>query len=218
MGRPAGQPGRRSTARTTWRRARRSGATCDACSAIAGSVLRGTAESLELRVVAAAPADDPDGLAIARRLADYLGRTVAVSRPFGEPAARPAAEAAARATLEAADAAARPAAGRARRPACRRTCCSAACATCPTARARPASCSRRSSSAGRRRQEERLETLRAVLGSASLGEAATRLGVHRNTIAYRVRRLEELTGWDLADPDLRFALELAARIVQAAQS
>ena len=77
-------------------------------------LLRGSSESLELRLVAAAPADDPDGLATAGRLATFLDRTVAVSRPFNEPGARPAAEAAARATLEAAEPAARPAAGRAR--------------------------------------------------------------------------------------------------------
>ena len=51
----------------------------------------------------------------------------------------------------------------------------------------------------------------------SLGEAATRLGVHRNTVAYRVARLEALGDWDLSDPDLRFTLELAARIMQNAQ-
>jgi DNA-binding PucR family transcriptional regulator len=66
-------------------------------------------------------------------------------------------------------------------------------------------------------QSTRLDTLRAVLESASLGEAADRLGVHRNTIAYRVERLEELGGWELSDPDLRFALEIAIRLVQDAQ-
>src|SRR4029079_3979501 len=39
---------------------------------------RGTSESLELRLVAAAPADDPDGLAIAGRIAAFLDRVVAV--------------------------------------------------------------------------------------------------------------------------------------------
>ena len=50
--------------------------------------------------------------------------------------------------------------------------------------------------------------------AGSLGEAAARLGVHRNTIAYRVGRLEELGGWDLSDPDLRFALSVATRILR----
>jgi DNA-binding PucR family transcriptional regulator len=43
------------------------------------------------------------------------------------------------------------------------------------------------------------------------------VGVHRNTIAYRVARLEELGEWDLADPDLRLALALAVRLVLNAQ-
>ena len=120
------------------------------CSAHRQLVLRGSAESLELRVVAAAPPDDDRaGLAIATRLAEYLGRTVALSRPFHEPGARPAAEAAARATLEAAALLSEPpsVARAARLPAY--LLARATCATCPTGRARPASCWRRSSSGGR---------------------------------------------------------------------
>jgi DNA-binding PucR family transcriptional regulator len=66
-------------------------------------------------------------------------------------------------------------------------------------------------------QDERLATLQAVLDTGSFGEAAASLGVHRNTVAYRVARMEELTGWDLADPDLRFAVSLAARVVRQAR-
>jgi len=66
-------------------------------------------------------------------------------------------------------------------------------------------------------QRERLETLAAVLASPSLAEAAGRLGVHRNTVAYRVQRLEERADWDLADPELRVALLLAVRVMQNAQ-
>jgi hypothetical protein len=179
-------------------------------------VLRGSAESLELRVVAAAPTDDPDGLGIAARLAEFLGRTVALSRPFGEPGARPAAEAAARVTLEAAALLTPPptVVRAARLPAYQLL---GNLRNLPdgTRQARellgPILVGRRSV------QDERLATLRAVLGSASLGEAAQRLGVHRNTIAYRVGRLEALTGWDLSDPDLRLALALAARLVHSAQ-
>lgn len=65
-------------------------------------------------------------------------------------------------------------------------------------------------------QRIRLSTLRAVLETASVAEAADRLGVHRNTVAYRVTRLEERAGWDLADPDLRLALQVALRLVQDA--
>ena len=54
----------------------------------------------------------------------------------------------------------------------------------------------------------------ALLDHPGLAEAAASLGVHRNTVAYRLRRIEELTGWSLADPDLRFPLALALRLVQ----
>ena len=64
---------------------------------------------------------------------------------------------------------------------------------------------------------ERLETLRVVLDRPGLAEAAAVLGVHRNTIAYRIRRIESLGGWDLHDPELRLSLAVAVRIVQRAQ-
>ena len=185
---------------------------------LAGSCCAARAESLELRLVAAAPADDPDGLAIAERIvAAFLGRTVAVSRPFTEPGARPGGRGGGPGDARG---------GRRR--------------STPPPRARAAARlpaylllgNLRNLPDGPRQarellapilvgrpevQRERLDTLRAVLGSPSLSEAAARLGVHRNTVAYRVARLEELAGWDLADPDLRFALELAVRIVQNAQ-
>jgi len=66
-------------------------------------------------------------------------------------------------------------------------------------------------------QRRRLATLRAVLGSASHGEAAARLGIHRNTVAYRIARMEERAGWDFTDPDLRLALQIALRLVQDAR-
>jgi DNA-binding PucR family transcriptional regulator len=166
-------------------------------------------------MVAAAPSDDPAGLAVADRIASFLDRTVAVSRPFSEPGARPAAEAAARVTLEAAELLAdRPRVARAARlPAYQ---------LLGNLRTLPDGLPRARELLGPllvgrpELQRARLETLLAVLGSASLGEAATRLGVHRNTVAYRVARLEALGDWDLADPDLRFGLELAARLVQNA--
>jgi DNA-binding PucR family transcriptional regulator len=40
------------------------------------------------------------------------------------------------------------------------------------------------------------------------------LGIHRNTLAYRITRIEAASGWRLDDPDLRFVLALAARLVQ----
>jgi hypothetical protein len=179
-------------------------------------VLRGSSESLELRLVAAAPADDPAALATAERLATFLGRTVAVSRPFTEPGARPAGEAAARATLEAADLLVDP-------PRVVRAARLPAYLLIGNVHNLPDGPRQARELLGPilvgrpEVQRERLETLRAVLGSPSLNEAATRLGVHRNTVAYRIARLESLAEWDLADPDLRFALELAVRVVQNAQ-
>jgi DNA-binding PucR family transcriptional regulator len=63
-------------------------------------------------------------------------------------------------------------------------------------------------------RREHLATLRAVLDQPGLAEAADALGVHRNTVAYRVRRIEAATGWRLSDPELRFPLALALRLVQ----
>ena len=179
--------------------------------------LRGTSESLEIRAVAAATTEDPGGLAIAARIAERLGRTVAVSAPFVEPADRPAAEAAARATLEAVGSLPEPP--------------SVARATRLPAYQLLASL--RNVPEGPRRahellapllvgrpsvQAERLATLRHVLSAASLAEAATRLGVHRNTVAYRIDAIERAAGWDLTDPDLRLAVALAIAVVQSAQT
>jgi DNA-binding PucR family transcriptional regulator len=177
--------------------------------------LRGTSESLELRAIAAVEADDPGGARVAGQVADALGRTVAVSRPFPEPAGRPAGEAAARSTLEAAERLAEPprVARADRLPAYRLL---AALGSLPDDRAQatallePLLAGRPGSVSGR------LATLRAILDHGSGGEAAAALGVHRNTLAYRVRSLETLTGWDLGDPELRLALSLAVRIVQSA--
>ena len=179
-------------------------------------VLRGDSESLEYRLVAVAGRDDPLGLVIAGRVATFLRRIVVVSRPFDEPGARSPAEAEARATLEAAEAyGAGPGLVRADRlPAYRilgdlhnlpdagRL---ARSLLEPVLAGRPATVA------------ERIRTLRAVLDAAGPAEAAQALGVHRNTIAYRVRRIEELGGWDLSDPELRVALSVALRIVQVAQ-
>ncbi|MDO8484095.1 MAG: helix-turn-helix domain-containing protein [Candidatus Limnocylindrales bacterium] len=178
--------------------------------------LRGSSESLELRIVAAAPPDDPAGLSVAERIATFLDRTVAVSRPFSEPGARPAAEAAARATLEAAELLVSP-------PRIVRAARLPAYLLLGNVRNLPDGLRQARELLGPilvgrpELQRDRLDTLLAVLGSASLGEAATRLRVHRNTVAYRVSRLEELGDWDLSDPDLRFALALAARIMRNAQ-
>ena len=55
-------------------------------------------------------------------------------------------------------------------------------------------------------------TLRAFLESGgSHVEAAHRLGIHRNTLSYRLRRIGELVGRDVADPATWLTLHLALR-------
>ncbi len=189
-------------------------------------MLRGDASSLELRMVIAPGADDPDGYAMAVRLARRLERPVAISRPFGEAAERAALEAQARLTLEAIEAL--PAAerellatgvgvivGRAELAAAYRLMGSVQALPEGLRHARTLLAPLLS---GRARRDERLlATLRAVLDHPGLAEAAAALGIHRNTLTYRVGRIEQLTGWRLADPGLRFSLSLAVRLVQNAQ-
>ncbi|HET9614568.1 MAG TPA: helix-turn-helix domain-containing protein, partial [Candidatus Limnocylindrales bacterium] len=179
--------------------------------------LRGDALSVELRVVAAAPPDDSDGSRLATQIAAFLGQPVAVSRPFSAATARSAAEADARATLEAIERlSVPPTVARAERlPAYRLL---GNLHNLPDG-ARQARALLEPLLTGRPEvQRERLATLRAILDQPGLGEAAAVLGVHRNTIAYRARRIEAITGWQLADPDLRFPLALAVRVVQEDQT
>lgn len=174
--------------------------------------LRGDAESLEVRCVAVADATDPLGHELTRRIAAFLGRTVALSRPFDEPDGRAVAEADARATLEAAERLAdAPHIARADRMAVYRLLGGlhnlpdgveqARALLAPLLVGSPAA------------QRERLATLRAVLEQPGLAEAAASLGVHRNTVAYRVRSIERLSGWRMAEPDLRLPLALAVRLL-----
>jgi purine catabolism regulator len=54
------------------------------------------------------------------------------------------------------------------------------------------------------------ETLRAFLeAGGSHADASNRLGIHRNTLAYRLRRIGELIGQDVGDPRLWLTLHLA---------
>jgi len=166
--------------------------------------------------------DDPGALALAGRIAAFLERPVAVSRPFVAAGDRPAAEAEARATLEAVEALAAlepgstpPPVARADRLAAYRLLGGlhnvpdglrhARVLLEPLLVGRPAAVS------------ERLATLRAVLEMPGAAEAAAALGIHRNTLAYRIRRIEGATGWRLADPELRLPLAVAVRLVQSAQ-
>jgi purine catabolism regulator len=183
--------------------------------------LRGDADSVELRAVLAvgrdansdAPSDDPDRHPLAGRIAAILDRPVALSRPFGAPADRPAAEAEARATLDAAlvlpDP---PQVARASRLAAYRLL--GVVHNLPEG-GRLAKALLEPILAGRPDvRREHVATLRAYLDRGGVNEAAAALGVHRNTVAYRLRRIEQVSGWRLSDPGLRVALTLAVRIVQ----
>ena len=172
--------------------------------------LRGDADSLELRLVAGGP--DVDRSRLVERIGDALQRPIAVSSPFAAAADRAAAEAEARSTLEAALALDHPpAVARADRLAAYRMLGAlhkvpdgamlARALLAPLLDARPDV------------RRERLQTLRAILGQGSVGDAATALGVHRNTIAYRLRGIEAATGWRLADPELRLPLAAALELV-----
>lgn len=178
--------------------------------------LRGDADSLELRAVLAIDRDDPGAGAIASRIAATLGRSVALSRPFSQPGERPAAEAEARATLEAVEVLSEPpvVARADRLPAYRLL---GNLHNVPDG-PRLARALLEPLLAGRADvRREHLATLRAVLDHPGLAEAAAALGVHRNTVAYRVRRIEALAGWRLNDPELRLPLAVAIRLVQSDQ-
>jgi purine catabolism regulator len=60
-----------------------------------------------------------------------------------------------------------------------------------------------------------LPTLDAYLRAHNAAEAAQRLSLHRNTLLYRLRRIREITGADLDDPETRLALHLALRAGEA---
>lgn len=186
--------------------------------------LRGDADSLELRLVVAPEAGDAAGLELAAAVAAAGERLVAVSRPFLAPEGRALAEQEARATLEAAEAlqgsgvlAPGPPLRVARAEHLAAYRLLGGLHDLPGGRRDALALLAPLRQGGPRRQAERLATLRALLDHPGPVAAAAALGVHRNTLAYRVRRLEVLSGWQLDDPDLRFALGVAIRLVQSAQ-
>jgi GAF domain-containing protein len=68
-----------------------------------------------------------------------------------------------------------------------------------------------------RRGGDLVPTLRAWLASGcSTAETATALVVHPNTVAYRLARLEQLTGRSLRRPDVRLELQLALTVADVA--
>jgi sugar diacid utilization regulator len=65
---------------------------------------------------------------------------------------------------------------------------------------------------GPARCETAVRTLAAFLDEqGSVNRTARRLHLHRNAVAYRMRRITALLGVDLDDPDQRLALQLACR-------
>ncbi|KDF01119.1 hypothetical protein Y900_019810 [Mycolicibacterium aromaticivorans JS19b1 = JCM 16368] len=67
------------------------------------------------------------------------------------------------------------------------------------------------------RHGELLRTLEIYLAEHGVwGTTATRLGVHRQTLASRIRRVEELTELSMANPDDRTTAWLAIRAVESA--
>jgi PucR family transcriptional regulator, purine catabolism regulatory protein len=62
----------------------------------------------------------------------------------------------------------------------------------------------------RRRGSRLIETLEAYLSlGGALTEAADQIGIHRNTLSYRLQRIGELTGRDLGSPQDRLLLQIA---------
>jgi hypothetical protein len=188
--------------------------------------LRGDATSLELRLIYAPAQTDRAGTDLAGRVSRRIGRPVAVSEPFTSVTERGSREASARATLEAFEAL----------PAIeRRQLAAAGGGTVIHADLLPAlrlmgglnalpDATRHARQmlqpllSGRRaRDAHSLATLRAVLDHAGMAEAAAALGIHRNTLAYRLAVIERRTGWRMSDPLVRFGLALAVRFVQSDQ-
>ena len=61
----------------------------------------------------------------------------------------------------------------------------------------------------RERRSDLVKTLKAYFDTgANVSEAADRLFLHRNSMIYRLARVEKLTGLDLKDPRARLALQL----------
>ncbi|MGI8703092.1 MAG: PucR family transcriptional regulator [Candidatus Limnocylindrales bacterium] len=177
--------------------------------------LRGDASSLEIRLIAAVDVADPTGERFAARVATSLDRMVALSATFSEPGDRGLAESEARAALEAREALKNSGFDRIARvshlPVYRLLgnlhhlpdgARSAPQLLAPLLVGGPAA------------RRNRLATLRAILDHPSAADAARSLGIHRNTVAYRIARIEILTGWDLANPEFRLALSVALRLVQ----
>ena len=71
---------------------------------------------------------------------------------------------------------------------------------------------------GKQRGEIAIRTLAAYLDQqGSIVRTAQALHLHRNAVTYRLRRITDLLGVDLDDPDQRLVLQLACRARLLAQ-
>ena len=71
----------------------------------------------------------------------------------------------------------------------------------------------------RRRNSEMIDTLEAYFDSGcNVVDAADRLHVHRNSLAYRLRRVAEITGRDLHQQEHLFLLQLALKVHRVLQA
>lgn len=61
------------------------------------------------------------------------------------------------------------------------------------------------------RADELLPTLEVFLAEGSIQGTATQLSIHRNTVQYRLKKIEEITRVNLDDPETRFLVHLALR-------
>ncbi|MBW3632526.1 MAG: helix-turn-helix domain-containing protein, partial [Chloroflexi bacterium] len=65
----------------------------------------------------------------------------------------------------------------------------------------------------RQNNAELISTLDAFFAAnGSPKEAAERLGVHRNTVLYRLDRIRDITGYELDDAGVRMRLQLALHV------
>lgn len=67
----------------------------------------------------------------------------------------------------------------------------------------------------KRHRSSLMETIIAYFGHhGNVSQTAEALYIHRNTLSYRLDRIQELTGQDLENPDERLALQLALKLWQ----
>jgi DNA-binding PucR family transcriptional regulator len=65
------------------------------------------------------------------------------------------------------------------------------------------------------RRSDLVRTLRAYFAAGSnASEAADRLFLHRNSMLYRLERIQKLTGLDLKDPRVALALQLGLLAIE----